>query len=95
MLRAGVPALLVVGGWGDDERAEWAHRLAALGVVTLLERDRLSGAALAAEITTTTLKAPALIDVNRSGAEETLRLIARLADAAGMYVHASVRAEAV
>jgi predicted glycosyltransferase len=95
MLRAGVPALVVVGGWGDDERAEWAHRLAALGVVTLLERDRLSGAALAAEITATILKAPPLIDINRSGAEETLRLIARLADPAGMYVHASVRAEAV
>jgi len=95
MLRAGVPALVVVGGWGDDERAEWSHRLAALGVVTVLERDRLSGAALAAEITATILKAPPFIDVNRSGAEETLRLVARLADPAGMYVHASVRAEAV
>lgn len=95
MLRAGVPSLVVVGGWGDDERAEWAHRLAALGIVALLERDHLSGAALAAEITATMVKAPPHVDINRSGAEETLRLIARLADPAGMYVHAAVRAEAV
>jgi predicted glycosyltransferase len=94
-LRAGVPALVVAGGWGDDERGEWAHRLAALGVVTLLERDRLSAAALAAEITATIRRAPPFIEINRSGAAEALRLIMRLADPAGMYVHASVRAEAV
>jgi predicted glycosyltransferase len=95
MLRAGVPALVVVGGWGDAERAEWAHRLAALGVVTLLDRDRLSGASLAAAISATILKAPPCIEVSRSGAEETLRLITRLADPARMYVHSSVRAAAV
>jgi predicted glycosyltransferase len=95
MLRAAVPALLVVGGWGDDERGEWAHNLAALGVVTLLERDHLSGAALAAEVTATILKPPPYIEVNRSGAEETLRLVTRLADPGGMYVHSSARAEAV
>ena len=95
MLRAGVPSLVVVGGWGDDERAEWAHRLAALGIVALLERDHLSGAALAAEISATMVKAPPHVDINRSGAKETLRLLARLADPAGMYVHAAVRAEAV
>jgi predicted glycosyltransferase len=94
-LRAGVPALVVAGGWGDDERGEWAHRLATLGVVTLLERDRLSAATLAAEITATIRKAPPFIDINRSGAAETLRLVLRLADPAGMYVHSSVRAEAV
>ena len=94
-LRAGVPALVVAGGWGDDERGEWARALAALGVVTVLERDRLTAAALAAEITATIRKAPPFVDINRSGAEETLRLISRLADPAGMYAHASVRAEAV
>ena len=92
MLRAGVPSLVVVGGWGDNERAEWAHRLAALGIVALLERDHLSGAALAAEITATMVKAPPHVDINRSGAEETSRLIARLADPAGMYLHAAVSA---
>jgi predicted glycosyltransferase len=95
MLRAAVPALVVVGGWGDDERAEWAHRLAALGVVTLLDRDRLSGAALAAEVTATIMKPPPYVNVNRSGAGETLRLVTRLADPAGSYVHSAVRAEAV
>jgi predicted glycosyltransferase len=95
MLRAGVPALVVVGGWGDDERAEWAHKLSALGVVTLLGREHLSGAALAAGMRSTILKPPPYIAVNRSGAEETLRLVAKLADPAGSYIHASVRAEAV
>jgi hypothetical protein len=50
---------------------------------------------LAAEIAATIRKAPPFIDINRSGAEETLRLISRLADPAGIYAHASVRAEAV
>jgi len=95
MLRAGVPNLLVVGGWGDDERGEWAHRLAALGVVTLLERDRLSGVSLAAQITATILKAPPYVELNRSGAEETLKILVRLADPAAAYVNAAVRAEAV
>ena len=63
--------------------------------MTLLERDRLGGAALAAEVTATILKSPPFVAVNRGGAAETLRLIARLADPDAMYVHASVRAEAV
>jgi predicted glycosyltransferase len=95
MLRAAVPGLVVVGGWGDDERGEWAHRLAALGVVTLLERDRLSGVSLAAQVTATVLKPPPYIELNRSGAEETLKILVRLADPAATYANAAVRAEAV
>jgi predicted glycosyltransferase len=95
MLRAAVPALVVVGGWGDDERAEWAHKLAALGVVRLLDREELSGAALASELTATLLKSPPYLELNRSGADETLRLITKLADPAAAYVHSSMRAEAV
>ena len=90
MLRAGVPALVVAGGWGDDERGEWSHRLAGLGVVRLIERDRLIGGALAAEVTTTILRPPPFIDVNRSGADETLRLVARLVDPAGMYASSAM-----
>ena len=84
MLRAGVPALVVAGGWGDDERAEWSHRLAALGAVRLLERDRLVGGALASEVTATILRPPPYFALNRSGADETLRLVTRLADPAGL-----------
>jgi predicted glycosyltransferase len=94
MLRANVPAVVVAGGWGDDERGEWSHRLAALGAVTLVEREQLTGAALAAAANATIVRPP-LIDLNRAGGDETLRLLARLADPAGMFVHATVRAEAV
>ena len=95
MLRAGVPGLVVVGGWGDVERTEWAHRLASIGVVTLLERDRLSGVSLAAQVTATILRPPPYVELNRSGAEETLKILIRLADPAAAYVNAAIRAEAV
>jgi predicted glycosyltransferase len=95
MLRIGVPALVVAGGWGDDERGEWAHRLAALGVVRLVERDRLDGAALADEITATRMLPPPYLAINRSGAAETLHLVTKLADPARVFARSFLGIEAV
>ena len=85
MLRTGVPALIVPGE-GDDERSDWAHRLAALGAVRLLERDRLNGAELAGEILATRRLPPPYFELNRSGAAETLRVVRRLADPSPVFV---------
>lgn len=84
MLRAGVPSLIVLDG-GEDEPSEWAHHLAALGVVRLLERERLCGAALADEIMATLNLPPPYVDLNRSGTAETLKLVRRLADPPPMF----------
>ena len=84
MLRTGVPALIVPRA-GDDERGDWAHRLAALGAVRLLERDRLNGKELAGEIIATRRLPPPYFELNQSGAAETLRVVRRLADPAPMF----------
>ena len=83
LLRTGVPALIVPGA-GDQDRADWARRLAAIGAVRLLERDRLNGTALANEIVATR-RLPPYFELNRSGAAETLKIITRLADPAPMF----------
>jgi predicted glycosyltransferase len=84
MLRTGVPSLIVPDA-AEDERGEWAHHLAALGVVRLLERERLTGAELADEIMATLRLPPPYLDLNRSGAAETLKLVTRLADPARVF----------
>jgi predicted glycosyltransferase len=83
MLRTGVPSLIVLDA--EDERADWAHHLAALGVVRLLECERLTGAELADEIMATLRLPPPYLDLNRSGAAETLKLVTRLADPVCMF----------
>jgi predicted glycosyltransferase len=84
MLRSGVPSFIVLDA-GEDRRSEWTHHLAALGVVRVLERERLCGAALADEIRATLQLPPPYVDLDRSGAAETLKLVTRLADPPPMF----------
>jgi len=84
MLSTGVPSL-IVPDTGEDEHGEWAHHLAALGVVRLLDRERLCGAALADEIMATRQLPLPCGNLNRCGAAETLKLVTRLADPPPMF----------
>jgi predicted glycosyltransferase len=77
--QAGVPALVVpFAAEGEDEQAERARRLEALGAVRVLAPERLDGATLAAAIAELLRFRPPPLDLDLDGARTSARLLAAL-----------------
>lgn len=79
LLGAGVPALVVpYGDVREDEQANRARRLAALGLVRVLEASQLTPAALGAGIAALDTFRPAAATLALDGATRTAEAVARL-----------------
>jgi predicted glycosyltransferase len=79
VLRARVPALVVpYRAPGEDEQARRADRLAALGVVRVLDPAELDGATLAAAARELVGTVPSKPDLDLDGARTSAELLAEL-----------------
>jgi predicted glycosyltransferase len=79
ILRAAVPALVVPFAEGhEDEQTRRARRLAQLGVVRVLEPQRLDAATLATEIDTLLRFRPRVVELDLNGTQNSAELVASL-----------------
>lgn len=79
LLRARVPAVVVPYSAGkEDEQRRRAARLHALGVVTALDADDLSGATLADAVADTAHRQPADVSLDLDGRDTAARVVASL-----------------
>lgn len=85
LVRSRVPALVVPTVGGGGEQTARARRLAALGVVRVVEPDWLDGPTLGCEIASTIGFAPLRLALDLSGARATVKFLARMTESSDVF----------